>query len=294
MLRSWPVGSSTSLWLAVSVPGQPESDVPDPWPHGTVGFRSSLATWRSGYAAACKAVYTGSIPVVAFMRSACKRAVFRQPVQVRGTPRTANSPRTLPERARARASQTARPSSLSFLSTRQAARCSGTTLATSARPGRGVSPHRRLPECREPVCSVRVGRVVEVAFRRRHVSVAHQPLDLMDLEAADRLRAERVAQVVESQHGQVRPFAGVQEPAVEPRAADRLARLGVVLEDQHLSALAVTERRERLADVPRHGDRPHPAALVAGVTASCREAVLEAQNAGAEVDVADLQARESR
>jgi hypothetical protein len=26
---------------------------------------SFLATWRSGYAAACKAVYTGSIPVVA-------------------------------------------------------------------------------------------------------------------------------------------------------------------------------------------------------------------------------------
>ena len=25
----------------------------------------TLATWRSGYAAACKAVYTGSIPVVA-------------------------------------------------------------------------------------------------------------------------------------------------------------------------------------------------------------------------------------
>ena len=30
------------------------------------------ATWRSGYAAACKAVYTGSIPVVAFLgREAC-------------------------------------------------------------------------------------------------------------------------------------------------------------------------------------------------------------------------------
>jgi hypothetical protein len=29
-------------------------------------LRSALATWRSGYAAACKAVYTGSIPVVAF------------------------------------------------------------------------------------------------------------------------------------------------------------------------------------------------------------------------------------
>jgi hypothetical protein len=28
-----------------------------------------LATWRSGYAAACKAVYTGSIPVVAFRTS---------------------------------------------------------------------------------------------------------------------------------------------------------------------------------------------------------------------------------
>jgi hypothetical protein len=28
--------------------------------------RSREATWRSGYAAACKAVYTGSIPVVAF------------------------------------------------------------------------------------------------------------------------------------------------------------------------------------------------------------------------------------
>lgn len=31
-------------------------------------LRSALATWRSGYAAACKAVYTGSIPVVAFNR----------------------------------------------------------------------------------------------------------------------------------------------------------------------------------------------------------------------------------
>jgi hypothetical protein len=29
-------------------------------------LRVALATWRSGYAAACKAVYTGSIPVVAF------------------------------------------------------------------------------------------------------------------------------------------------------------------------------------------------------------------------------------
>ena len=31
-----------------------------------------MATWRSGYAAACKAVYTGSIPVVALL-------IMRQP-----------------------------------------------------------------------------------------------------------------------------------------------------------------------------------------------------------------------
>ena len=30
---------------------------------------ANLATWRSGYAAACKAVYTGSIPVVASYKS---------------------------------------------------------------------------------------------------------------------------------------------------------------------------------------------------------------------------------
>src|SRR5664280_735924 len=80
-----------------------------------------------------------------------------------------------------------------------------------------------------------------------------------------------------------------QEPAVEPRATDRLAGLGVVLEDQHLTALAVTERRERLSDVSCHGDRPYPAPLVAGVTAGGRETVLEAQDAGVEVDVSDLQ-----
>src|SRR5215210_611701 len=37
---------------------------------GTSGryARRGRATWRSGYAAACKAVYTGSIPVVASLR----------------------------------------------------------------------------------------------------------------------------------------------------------------------------------------------------------------------------------
>jgi hypothetical protein len=48
-----------------------------PWrcsevPHTRAGPIPSLdfpATWRSGYAAACKAVYTGSIPVVAFAPS---------------------------------------------------------------------------------------------------------------------------------------------------------------------------------------------------------------------------------
>jgi hypothetical protein len=32
-----------------------------------------LATWRSGYAAACKAVYTGSIPVVALSAPRARR-----------------------------------------------------------------------------------------------------------------------------------------------------------------------------------------------------------------------------
>ena len=43
---------------------------PPPVSAGRTGARAATlrpaATWRSGYAAACKAVYTGSIPVVAF------------------------------------------------------------------------------------------------------------------------------------------------------------------------------------------------------------------------------------
>jgi hypothetical protein len=35
-----------------------------------------LATWRSGYAAACKAVYTGSIPVVASLGQFCPQFQF--------------------------------------------------------------------------------------------------------------------------------------------------------------------------------------------------------------------------
>jgi hypothetical protein len=46
--------------------------VPSPRP---VRLRIKLATWRSGYAAACKAVYTGSIPVVA-LENPCKLASF--------------------------------------------------------------------------------------------------------------------------------------------------------------------------------------------------------------------------
>ena len=36
------------------------------------------ATWRSGYAAACKAVYTGSIPVVASYEKCLQTAGFRR------------------------------------------------------------------------------------------------------------------------------------------------------------------------------------------------------------------------
>jgi hypothetical protein len=43
-----------------------------------------MATWRSGYAAACKAVYTGSIPVVAL------RAV--QAIRTKPAPLNGRSP----------------------------------------------------------------------------------------------------------------------------------------------------------------------------------------------------------
>jgi hypothetical protein len=36
-----------------------------------------MATWRSGYAAACKAVYTGSIPVVASNEKYLQNGTFR-------------------------------------------------------------------------------------------------------------------------------------------------------------------------------------------------------------------------
>src|SRR5215207_10760392 len=45
-------------------------------------FASLPATWRSGYAAACKAVYTGSIPVVALAPEAGSRAGCTQRLPV--------------------------------------------------------------------------------------------------------------------------------------------------------------------------------------------------------------------
>ena len=53
---------------------------------------SILATWRSGYAAACKAVYTGSTPVVASMRTASKSACFRPEAPEPRTPRRPRLP----------------------------------------------------------------------------------------------------------------------------------------------------------------------------------------------------------
>jgi hypothetical protein len=55
-----------------------------------------LATWRSGYAAACKAVYTGSTPVVASIRKTCKSAVLGLRGDGRETPKTAKSAQSLP------------------------------------------------------------------------------------------------------------------------------------------------------------------------------------------------------
>ena len=48
--------------------GWSEANLPHPPDPGYAG--EPWAPWRSGYAAACKAVYTGSIPVGAFSRGA--------------------------------------------------------------------------------------------------------------------------------------------------------------------------------------------------------------------------------
>ena len=43
---------------------------------GRYAWASILATWRSGYAAACKAVYTGSTPVVASYENSLQIGMF--------------------------------------------------------------------------------------------------------------------------------------------------------------------------------------------------------------------------
>ncbi len=62
------------------------------------------ATWRSGYAAACKAVYTGSIPVVASSADLGERIGLEQPpgygVSVRPVLSLLEFPADDPERAR--------------------------------------------------------------------------------------------------------------------------------------------------------------------------------------------------
>jgi hypothetical protein len=50
------------------------------------------ATWRSGYAAACKAVYTGSIPVVASNEKYLQSRFFGLSRGSPKTPKKANSP----------------------------------------------------------------------------------------------------------------------------------------------------------------------------------------------------------
>jgi hypothetical protein len=61
----------------------------------------------------------------------------------------------------------------------------GLLVAICASPKRGQLRRR-----------VGIGGVVQVAFGGGDVTVAHHPLDLVDLEGADRLRFERVPQVV--------------------------------------------------------------------------------------------------
>src|SRR5947209_4259333 len=78
------------------------------------------------------------------------------------------------------------------------------------------------PEARQLGRRLRIWRVVEVPLGRRDVAVAHHPLDLVDVEPADRLGAKGMAQVVESEDRQAGACGSVTEPSVQAAAADRL------------------------------------------------------------------------
>jgi hypothetical protein len=78
--------------------------------------------------------------------------------------------------------------------------------------GAAVAP--QLRELRRGVC---VGLIVQIAFDGGGVTMAHHPLDLVDLELADRLRAERMAQLVKGQPRQTSSLASTDEAPLTKR-----------------------------------------------------------------------------
>jgi transposase InsO family protein len=133
---------------------------------------------------------------------------------------------------------------------------------------------------------------MQVAFGRGAVAVAHHPLNLVDLEHADRLGAEGVAQLVQANPRKPGTLAGAAKAPIQARAADRLPRLGVVLEDERAAWLAQAERPEDPPHVRAHWHRAGSTTLVASEPAGGRIAVLQAHQAHREVDVFGFQGAE--
>ena len=65
-LRALRHGPLTDSAMEFSSPAPAHRRARRATPNSPLGFTPLPAPWRSGYAAACKAVYTGSIPVGAF------------------------------------------------------------------------------------------------------------------------------------------------------------------------------------------------------------------------------------
>ena len=148
------------------------------------------ATWRSGYAAACKAVYTGSIPVVASLKNACKHGLPGGLTLRTGECAAVKAPHRRPlSRRRAFTAILASP----IRSQTSDRACEASSRAVKRHDVASAWVGRQRGELRRPVG---VRRVVQIAFGGGDVAVAHHPLDLVNLEHADRLRAEGVAQVV--------------------------------------------------------------------------------------------------
>ena len=82
---------------------------------------------------------------------------------------------------------------------------------------------------------------------------------------------------------------GADKPAVKADAADRLARLRVVLEHERVAATALAVREQNGADICTHRHQTDPAALITCMAPFGRVAILEAQPSARKVDIANLE-----